>query len=362
MRLETRTAKDVAALTMSTLGLDPQRLVLTSPEVVSASLRRAASFLCPTTQGVLVDTTLELLNPLLSEPLRRDEVAGLLDQLISTGDLLELAAATPERTARLLYLGPPSYVEKVPGKYLLIGIRPSGAPLVPEQITVEHNLHIRTAVLDGAEPEIRLKEAGLHRISTGQWIGQPAALPAHEYVDEYRQRLGVARSAGSIDGLTIIDPSAKPTYYRGRWRPPASADTGDFVGRRPQAYGADIWCVVRLVNGNPDRLIDLPVRRSVSPARDDAWRLQAAFDAERGTPQVARTHAILDATSTTECVVDLFSPLPSWAERYLELVGRAVDKSPGALFSYCIPLGALEELRSVLTGTLWMSITDGESK
>jgi len=357
MGIATRSAEDVAALAVKALGLDPEIFVLEYPEVICASLRRAASFLCPTTPAVLVNTTTEVLNPLLDEPLQRDEVASLLDQLVSIGDLLELAEVTPERTTRLLYLGPPSYVERVPGRYLLTGIRPSGRALVSGAIPVEHVGHTRTASLDVAESDSQLKALGLHRIGTKQWIGEPSTIPAREFVATYRQRLTVAGAAGHIDGLTIIDPAARVTYYRGRWRPPAPGDNGDFVGRRPQAYGADLWCVVRLADGIAERLVDLPLGRSALPATDQAWRLQAAIDAERGAPLTFR---IADRPATAECMVDLFSPLPSWAERYLELAGTSADRARGALFSYRIPASALEGLRSVLTGTLWMSMTEWE--
>ncbi|MCW3159469.1 hypothetical protein [Micropruina sonneratiae] len=362
MDIATRRADEVVALAVATLGLDPEILVLEHPETICASLRRAASFLCPTTPRVLVDTTLEVLNPLLDEPLERDEVATLLEQLISTGDLLELAEATPERSTRLLYLGPPSYVEKVPGQYLLTGIRSSGKALVPDETSVEYVGHKRAVVLDSSEADSQLKALGLHRIGTKQWIGQPSTSPASAYLEQFRHRLAVGRAAGHIDGLTIIDPAAKPTYYHGRWRPPSTGDSGDFVGRRPQAYGSDLWCLVRLVDGNAERLIDLPFGGSTSPARDQAWRLQAAIDAERGAPQSFRTLAIPGATPTAEYIVDLFAPLPSWAERYLELAGNPVDRSRGALFSYRIPAGALEELQSVLTSTLWMSMNEGEGQ
>jgi hypothetical protein len=350
----------MVALAIETLGLDRDLYVLEYPEAICASIRRAASFLCPTTPRVLVDTVMEVLNPVLDAPLERTEVMSFLEQLVSTGDLLELSQATPERTTRLLYLGPPSYVEKSVGRYLLIGIRPSGAQLVPGDIPVEYEGHTRTALLDGDDPDTSLKALGLHRISTKHWIGQPSTTSANGYVVQFQQLLDFAGASGFIEGLTIIDPGAKPTYYHGRWRPPAPGDSGDFVGRRPQAYGSDLWCLVRLVAGNPERLVDLPVGQTVSPARDDAWRLQAAIDSEHGTPQVFRARPIAGAVSSEKCIVDFFSPLPSWTERYLELAGTAVDRSRGALFSYRIPTNALAKLDSALAETMWMTRTEGE--
>ena len=350
--------EEVQATSIRALGLDDQLFVLEYPEAIAASIRRAASFLCPTTPRVLVDAVLEVLTPVLSEPPKRDDLMELVDQMVSTADLLELSETSVDRKTRLLYLGPPSFVEKSAGRYLLTGIRPLAAPLVSDDIAVEYVLHTRTATLEPTTAEATLRASGLHKISRSQWAGQPSAVSATDYVEGFRQRLSAARVAGSVDGLTIIDPATKPSYYRGRWREPVAGDTGDFVGRRPQAYGADIWCVVRLGYGAPERLLDLPLDAAASSARDDAWRLQAAIDAVNSTPLPFRVRSMPGAAAP-ESLVDFFSPLPTWAERYLELVGNAMDKSPGALFAYRVPDAVLPALRSLLTGTLWMSnVTD----
>lgn len=362
MGIAIRTADQVATLSVRTLGLDEGLFVLEYPEATCASLRRAASFQCPTTPRALVDTVVEVLTPVMAEPPSREDLMNLVEQLLSTGDLIELADATTDNAVRLLYLGPPSFVEKAPGRYLLTGIRPHGSPLVPKDVPIDYEGHTRTVSLDSQGSEALLKELGLHRFTTQQWIGQPSLVSARDHIREYQERLDIGRDSGLIDELKIIGPDTRPTYYRGRWRPPTADDTGDYVGRRPQAYGADRWCVVRLVNGEPRRLIDLPVANGAAPARDDAWRLQAAIDSERGTPGVFRVLAFPGATTRAEYIVDLFAPLPSWAERFLELTGSSIDKSRGALFSYRIPATALDGLRSVLTGTLWMSMTEGDSQ
>lgn len=362
MGAATRTADEVAAISVRALGLDEEGFGLDYPEAIAASVRRAASFLCPTTPRALADAIIEALAPVLPEPPSRDDLMTLIDQLISGGDLLEMANATSDRQIRLLYLGPPSFVPKPNGRYLLTGIRPHGAALVPADVDVEPEAHTRTALLDAEGAEARLCEAGLHRIRVDQWIGQPAEVPAQEFIEQYRRRLAVAPPAGFVDGLTIIDPATRPTYYLGRWRAPAAGDSGDYVGRRPQAYGADRWCVVRLVDGAPERLVDLPQVNAVSPARDEAWRLQAAIDAARRIPLGCRVRPIPGATPVAEHIVDFFSPLPSWVERYLELVGISVGKSRGALFSYRIPASALADLQSVLAGTLWMTTTQGDNQ
>lgn len=355
MRLSVVTVDEAAALSVRVLGLDDASIGLDSPEAIAASLRRAASFLCPTTPRMLVDTVRSVLNPVLAEPVTRLSVTETLDRLISIGDLLELKDSVRGLPVRMLYLGPPSFVERSGGRFLVTGVRPLGEPLLSSDFAVEHESHIRSVDLCDDEVAIeQLRAAGLHHISKDKWIAKPSVLSAHEYVSNFRKRLHIAGEAGSIEGLMILDPSSRPTYYRGRWREPGGSDSGDFVGRRSQAYGADAWCFVRLVEGSPKRLIDLPVEQVTTPARDDAWRLQAAIDCVNGRPLSFRS-LVAPSRGPSFVNVDFFSPVPSWVERYLGLVGMAVERARGSLLSYRLPASALSELENLLRETLWMT-------
>jgi len=102
----------------------------------------------------------------------------------------------------------------------------------------------------------------------------------------------------------------------------------------------------------PQAVLDLPVDWSVAPSWDEARRIQAALDAENGTPQVFRTRL---ASSSRERVIDLFGPLPSWAERYLALSGRPATKGPKSLFAYSLPTAAVDDAQRFLAASLWMT-------
>lgn len=347
---------EVATRAVSILGLDPSVIDLYTLEGVCASLRRAASFLCPASPRQLVDAVLDALAPLNRE-IERDDVAGALDRLIGSGDLLELRASGAR--SRLLFLGPPSYVEKRPGHFLLLGIRPSAGLLVDEQSlgsTVTYESHTRTVVLDEHTAIEGLAAAGLHRVTREQWIKAPRYDLAATVVEQAIDRLQSARAPGRVTGLMVIDSTTSVRYYKGRWREPLAADQGTFIGRRPQAYGAPIWCVVDLADGVPQAVLDLPVDASVAPGWDDARRLQAALDAHRGGPQLFRARST--GQTGDDWIFDFFGPLPSWAERYLDLTGLPVAKSPGALFSYRVPDGAETETRALLSNALWMQATE----
>jgi len=361
MSFKTLTGESAKDISIRTLGLNPSRYSLESPEALATAIRRAASFMCPTDPQTLIDSVIEVLAPLSSEAAERENLKELLEQIVSTGDLLELATSAYERQARMLYLGPPSFIQKAPGKYLVTGIRPEGVPLVSDNTEVDYAHHTRSVSLDPQSGEELLQAMGLHKITLSKWIGQPSITDAHVFVEQFRQRLNVARASGSVDGLSIIDPSTRVDYYRGRWRAPTAGDDGLFVGRRPQAFGADLWCVVHLADGNPEQLVDLPIDVGTRPGRDDAWRLQAAIDASNSSPQRYRISSAPNESSGFR-VVDFFSPLPTWGERHLELIGSARSRSRGALFSYLIPLEAVAELGSVLAGPLWMiELAEGNS-
>jgi hypothetical protein len=356
------TEAECSELAVGMLGIDAAADLL-GIEGLAASLRRAASFLCPASPRQIIDAVLDAVEPLVSSgELARGDLADLLDLLVSAGDLIELPRGDAI-SSRLLYLGPPSYVEKRPGRYLLTGVRPFGAPLIGTDLAsaIQYEGHTRTIELDSREAAAELAGLGLHKIRAGQWARQPAEIAASSLVRQIRSRLAAAGPSGEVEGLTVIDPVAKVTYYRGRWRGLEPTDSGVFVAHRPQAYGADLWCLVRVADGRPQTLADLPAENTTEPAHDEAWRAQAAIDAERGTPQVFR---VRDAPGSRDgFTVDFFSPLPRWAERRFELAGMAVPRSAAALCSYRVPRSAMPDLRDFLARMLWMRelTTEGNS-
>lgn len=347
---------EVASRAVGILGLDEGVVDLISPEGLSASLRRAASFLCPASPRQLIDAVLEAVTPL--EPdLDRGVVNDVLDTLVGAGDLLELRPTGGG--TRLLFLGPPSYVERQPGHFLLLGIRPNAGPIVDEEslgAIVAYKSHTRSVMLDPEGAAGALAAARLHRLTPAQWAKAPRQEPAAAAVEQVRQRLRSIRAPGQVSGLMVIDPTSSVSYYKGRWREPRPTDQGIFVGRRPQAYGAPLWCAVLFVGGVPQAVLDLPVDSSVAPGWDEARRLQAALDAERGSAQVLRVRKGADLDGTH--IFDFFGPLPSWAERYLDLTGLPVPKSRGALFSYRVPDGGASAAKIFLSTSLWMTVTE----
>lgn len=349
------TPEQASESALRALGLSDAGIDLFSTESLAASLRRAASFLCPATPGGIIRSVLEVLEGL---PGYSDEtkvqLEALLETLVGYGDLLELPAEDPDSIGLRIYLGPPSFVRRTSGSCLLIGVRPDGAQLVGDELAalIEYEGHARTVpssdVLDEA-----IAASGLTQLSSEQWLQAPRPATASELIGEYESRLRVAGPSGDIADPRILDPSTPVTYYRGRWRSPKPTDARTFVARRPQAFGADLWCFAEVAGGHITQLIDLPVFGPLIPGADEAWRLQAAIDAASGRPQQVRVQ--IGPTTTR---LDFFSPLPSWAQRRLDVVGIPLLRERGSLFSYSLPTIEVEEELRFLADMLWTSATD----
>jgi len=349
------TPDDAVQRTVRTLGLDSNSVDLTSPEVLAASVRRAASFLCPITPGLLARSVDEALVGLPGYSERtRAILEETVDALVSYGDLLELPVEEERGRHRYLYLGPPAFVQRQSGVILLLGVRPDGAPLLPSALSqgIEYEAHVRLLPIGSGVSADDLLAEGLMEMRAEQWLRCPRSESASRVVEEYTARLSSVRLMGPLDGVRVLDPARPPTYYRGRWRELTRADTGTFVARRPQGYGADPWCFLEVGDGEVLRGIDLPVTDPLSLGADEAWRLQAAIDAERGQPQRV---AIRRTNRVGWSVIDLFSPIPSWAQRRLDIVGKPVVRSRGALLSYAIPTAEVPEEVRFLERMMWLS-------
>jgi hypothetical protein len=346
----------VVSDTVEVLGFDSSAVSLMSNEGLAASLRRAASFLCPTTTGSLIRAVVEVLSGL---PDYSDEcpieLERLVELLVAYGDLLELPVDDGNLRRRQLFLGPPAFVRRATNACLLIGIRAEGAPLLGEDVlgAIEHERHVRVIQSLDERPTYELLESyGLIELRPEQWLKAPRQASPGEVVDFYDMRLDSARMFDGIEGVRVIDPLSKVTYYKGRWRPLRGSDNGRFVARRPQAFGADLWCFAEVARGEVVKLIDLPLQSIIAAGADEAWRLQAAIDTLHGQPQMVRTRA---GTHSNVVVLDLFSPVPSWLQRRLDFLGTPILGAHAALLSYAFPQREVAEELQFLEAMMWMS-------
>jgi hypothetical protein len=351
------TAAEVRSRAIEALGLAAVTDDVASWVALSAAVRRAASFTCPTTPRALADAVTSSLRGLtLDHGALRDDLSAVIDVLVASGDLLEMRSDDPTRSVRGLVLGGPAYVA-LESQFVLVGVRADAAPLLTEDMMslVEYSGHSRRITRGPDLDESVLAVQGLRAISLEQWLQAPRQLDAHSFVRSFADRLDASQPIQSFTDIRILDGASDVTYYSGRWRAPQDDDDGLFVARRPQQYGADLWCTVRLAAGQVTRVIDFPTSiSSVTPAADEAWRLQAAMDSERGVPQRVRVHT----RSTSAARIDFFGPLPSWAQRRLDLVGNRCERERGALFTYEVPNAELGSELQALGDLLWLSTTN----
>jgi len=112
-----------------------------------------------------------------------------------------------------------------------------------------------------------------------------------------------------------------------------------------------------MVDGEVIRLIDLPLESPLARGADEAWRLQAAMDSLAGQPQSVRVAA---SQRAGRAIVNFFSPVPSWAQRRLDIVGTPLLRSKGALLSYALPEQELDEELAALARTMWIASVTSE--
>lgn len=339
------------------LGLDPEAVEITSVEAVSALVRRASGLLCPCPRKKILKSVLRSLDGVVPELAElRNTVDETIDLLVAHGDLLEHADATREaaRSEVVLNRAPLSFVKRDSGACVLLGVAPDDRPVLPDFLheKIQYNNFNRVVPADAA-PDVSAHLAGLGFIQLPYkaWSRCPAVVAPDRHVSAMDRHLvsPLAHSTSTIEGLRILDHSTPVDYYPGRWAEPTD-QTGRFIGRRPQAYGADLWCYVEMERGNPRRFLDLPLPGSRWRGCDEAWRLQAGIDACNGKPQRYKIRVGVRDFK----ILDLLSPVPSWAQRRWVIVGFPVARQQ-CLISFRFHAAEIGEEIKFAAEHLWLS-------
>jgi hypothetical protein len=325
-----------------------------SDALTAALLRRAASARCPCPRGALVDALVESLAGLAPDAIaERGNLNRILDELLATGDLIELGH---DGGLPLIFVGPPRYVLRRETTLVMGGLAETGLPLSPELRTSLASRHAYRLLLESTEEtEALLRDLGFFEYPMDAWTSLPELETPASLLHKVDDRLAVAARSGDIPELTILDRGAPVANYRARWCPP-SDQTGRYVGRRPQKWGAPRWCVVEVDRGLPVCFIDLPAVDGRFRACDEAWWIQFAMDALDGHAQELGVGRTIGDRRT----VSVRMPLPEWAVRRLLLAGDLTASSEtGYLFSYAVWLDELDEEVRFLKDRLWVDVRVG---
>lgn len=349
--------RDVVAQCREALGLPACPAMPVDDSLIAALLRHAAGNDCPCSRATLRSAVLESLQFLTSDPDLPDRVDDALEALVTGGDLLELSSVTTDDASvkgTWVFAAPPSFVMRPGGTAFLIGVVPDQATFLPQSLAsrIVHEGFTRAITpIHGENLASDLREEGLQQLSETAWLKSPKPERAEDMLDRFQRRLASQPPSGAINDLQILDPAQPVDYYRGRWTDPARRD-GTFVARRPQEFGAPIWCFVAVKSGAPVRILDLPAERTRWRSSDVAWHLQMAIDRCAHHPQLYRRQR-----DGSQVRFDFLSPLPQWAERRLMIFGRRVPREK-CLMSYRLPASEADAEAQFLLDRLWLSRAD----
>lgn len=326
--------------------------------LLAGLLRRSAGMRCPCSRTALRASLVESLQGLSQDTKQLAErIEEIIDALIVAGDLLELSDVVtddPGAKGTWVYAAPPGFVVRPSGSIFLIGVVPDQDTFLPEGLAsrVTHEGFTRLiAQQPGEDLRAELREQGLQELSEHVWLKCPKAESAQEMLAALEYLLASQPPSGAVGDLQILDFARPVTYYRGRWMTP-KRHSGNFVARRPQEFGAPLWCFVTLQDGVPGRLLDFPLKKTRWRGCDTAWHVQMALDRRFGHPQLYRRRAVDDGVR-----LDFFSPLPLWAQRRLMIFGRPVPPER-CLMSYWLPSGEANVEERFLQDRLWLSAAD----
>lgn len=317
--------------------------------IIAGLLRRAAAVRCPCPRPALVDALTDSLGALAPrEFATRDNIDQILDDLIAAGDLIEISV---QNGRPIIYLGPPRFVTRKSSVMIMGGYADVGLPIPSElepRLTSRRTYRfLRVTNSDEATPS--LTALGFFPYPMDVWTASPAANTPGDLVGMLDERLESSGRSGDIPELLILDWAASTSNYRGRWVTP-KAHSGRYVARRPQKWGAPLWCYVELDRGKAVRLVDLPSIDRRFRACDETWWVQFALDAVHGRPQEISVGSSAEGRRS----LSVRMPVPMWAQRRLLLVGELLPRSErGFLFSYSILAEEVEDEIAFLRKHLW---------
>lgn len=327
----------------------------TSPSIrstVAQALRRASYVLAPCPRHDLESGVASSFVGLGGGEKIDELVESTLDSLLVYGDILEMRPKPGdewEQSPLVLRPAPPSFVIRGDGSAVILGV--AGDDLLgftgemAEKVSFDTVLRLLPRQHD-IELREYLKENGLVELSEKAWLRTPSEEQARSYVAMWTERLRAQR-LGNSDNALILEGRRSPAFYKGRWAAPTN-QSGMYVGRRPQRFGADLWCLYEIERGEVIRFLDLfSIGDRLRPC-DIAWRVQMAIDSLAENPQKIRSER-----SGPHVFLDFFSPLPSWAERHLCVDGEETRRA-GALITYVIPASRFELEVDFLKRFLWL--------
>jgi hypothetical protein len=330
----------------------------TNNALVAQSLRRSVYIAAPCGTRVARTLVTTALAPLAEDAEDFDaRVSETLDDLIATGDLLEMRRETADGMELVLRPAPPAFIKRKDETFILLGV--AGDEITPhfDQTVTYRVSGLRTlAAEDSAACSASMLEMGLIELSSSFWLYAPPPCDAKSFRDGWLAQLPQSSSPEKLDDLEILDTATPTTFYKNRWRPLRDKDAGFFLARREKRYGPKLWCLVEVQGGLVQKLVDVHSKDARIRDCDEGWRIQAAFDVLAGASQKVDV-----ALKSDKALLSFYSPIPAWAIRRLSLIGERV-KPARALLGFEIPRQNADDEIRWLEETLWLAHKYGEAE
>jgi hypothetical protein len=240
------TQEEVVSLSRRALAL-PGEAGIHDEAFLAALVRRAAGILCPCSERTIFRAVLESLNRLARDVAQLEtDVETAVEKAMIAGDLLEFGQATtgdPSAKGTWVFAAPPSFVARPSGSVFIMGIAPDEPSPLPPSLNarIVYERHFRLIQQEPSEnlPQM-LRDLGMLELSEQSWLKLPKEETAKNFLDRLERELMAQPVSGSVPDLLILDGARDPSYYKGRWTAPRR-ETGCFIARRPQVYGAPLW-------------------------------------------------------------------------------------------------------------------------
>lgn len=345
----------VVATASAYLGTERENSGVLAPSYLAAAIRRLAGFLCPCSPRTLVRTMIESHRGLIIDELAFEErIERSIEALVAIGDLLELsdvALVGEQVRSTWLVAAPPAFVARPSGNAFILGLSADEQTPLPTEMRkrVVSRLGIRyIEPLQDEDLAATLRDLGIRELSDAAWLKCPKTMSAADLVASYDAKLLAGSPSGEVPDLLVLNGSRKTRSYKRRWCPPGSL-SGNFIVRRPQTFGSDLWGYANLRDGVPLKLLDLPLPGDRWRGCDAAWRVQMAIDALALNCQEYRLRS-----DTHGAIFEFFSPIPKWARRRLAVVGNEVDPN-GCLMSFRVAPGEAPTEEKFLQEMLYLT-------
>ena len=233
--------------------------------LIAQSLRRTVYIAAPCGAQTTRSLALAALAPLCDNPdTLNEQIDDALQDIIAMGDVLEMRSGSVGCSDTVLRPAPPAFVARPDGLFLILGI--SGDELTPalRMPVLHHASGLRsTRSTDAEQCRSLLLDLGLTELSERVWLHTPATASAAEHAAQWKARLPAELRPEKIENFEVLHGALPASFYKRRWSLLNTKHSGIFIARRPQRYGAKLWCLADVKDGLVQRFVDIHAKDSL---------------------------------------------------------------------------------------------------